>query len=153
MKKIEIKLSQTTVAPLLDFVKPIADQLHEELVVKPHFPDDDLPFQESWKQDLLEALGEDSRIFMGLFDREFFESGNIVINEENGDAVLRSAAAIRLKLRSAFLGEVPDEVLEAGEVPFEELTVTEQQAYACYLFLATIQEIVIQHLDFATGNG
>lgn len=150
MKKIEIKLSQPVVAPLLDFVKPLADGLRQDLPFVPQFPDADPQFQEDWKEELLEAQGNDADVFMGLFNHEFFESGNIEIDEDNADSVLRAAAAVRLKLRLEFLKDVPDEVLEKGDVPFEGLSFPEQQAYACYLFLATIQEIVIQHLDLAS---
>lgn len=152
MKKIEIKLSQPVVAPLLDFVKPLADGLRDDLAFKLQFPDADPQFQEDWRDELLGAQGDDAGVFMGLFDHEFFESGNIEIDEDNADAVLRAAAAIRLKLRMEFLKDVPDEVLEKGDVPFEGLSFPEQQAYACYLFLATIQEIIIQHLDMASGR-
>lgn len=152
MKRIEIKLSQPIVAPLLDFVKPIADELREDLVFEPCFPDSDPQFQEVWKEDLIQAQAEDAGAFMTLFDREFFETGNIVIDEENADPVLRATAAIRLKLRNGYMKEVPDEVLEKGDVQFEDLAFPEQQAYACYLFLATIQEIVIKHLDMAGGE-
>lgn len=152
MKRIEIKLSQPIVAPLLDFVKPIADELREDLVFEPCFPDSDPQFQEVWKEDLIQAQAEDAGVFMTLFDREFFETGNIVIDEENADPVLRATAAIRLKLRNGFMKEVPDEVLEKGDVQFEDLAFPEQQAYACYLFLTTIQEIIIQHLDMAGGK-
>jgi hypothetical protein len=152
MKRIEIKLSQPVVAPLLDFIKTIADDLRGDLVIEPQFPDSDPQLQEGWREELVGAQREDSEIFMGLFDRNFFESGNIVITQENADGILRAAAAMRLKLRLNFLKEVSDEVLERGDVPFELLAPPEQQAYACYLFLATIQEIVIQHLDFAGGR-
>jgi hypothetical protein len=148
MKKVEIKLSQPIVAPLLDFVKPIAEDLRDELVFPPSFPDVDPEFQEAWKEELIEAQGADSSAFMALFDRDFFETGNIVINESNANGVLRGTAAIRHKLRADFLNEVSDEVLEKGDAPFESMNLREQQGYACYLFLATIQEIVIQHLDF-----
>lgn len=152
MKKIEIKLSQPIVAPLLDFIKSIADELRDELVFEPQFPDSDPELQESWREELVEAQGDAIGAFMGLFDREFFDSGNVVIDEKNAEAILRAAAAIRLKIRTEILKEIPDEVLEKGDVPFEELSLNEQHGYACYLFLATIQEIVIQHLDFATGG-
>lgn len=152
MKKVEIKLSQPVVAPLLDFVKPLADELRDDLVFDLHFPDADPQFQEGWREDLLDAQGSDAGTFMSLFDHDFFESGNIEIDEENADAVLRAAAAIRLKLRTSFLKDVPDEVLEKGDVAFEGMSFPEQQAYACYLFLATIQEIIIQHLDVASGG-
>lgn len=153
MKRIEIKLSQPVVAPLLDFIKPIADELGDELVLDPQFPDSDPQFQESWREDLVGAQREDTGAFMGLFDRDFFETGNIVVTYDNADAVLRASSAMRLKLRLGYLNEVSDEVLEKGDVPFETLQLEEQQAYACYLFLATIQEIVIQHLDFPRGKG
>src|SRR5690606_17270798 len=121
----------------------------EDLAFQPRFPDPDPEFQEDWREELLAAQASDGEIFMRLFDRDFFESGTIEIDEENADPVLRAAAAIRLRLRLDFLKEVPDEVLEKGDVPFEGLSQPEQQAYACYLFLATIQEIVIQHLNLA----
>ena len=149
MKKIEIKLSQEIVAPLLDFVKPLAAELREDLSFQPQFPDADPEFQEDWREELLSVQGEAGEVFMGLFDREFFESGTIEIDEENADPILRASAALRIKLRLHFLKDVPDEVLEQGDVPFEGMSPPEQQAYACYLFLATIQEIVIQHLDLA----
>ena len=149
MRKIEIKLSQQIVAPLLDFVKPLAHGLGEELAFDPEFPDSDPQFHEAWRDDLLEAQDTDGQAFMALFDREVFESGNIDIDEENADRILRAAAAIRLKVRLGFLKEVSDEVLEQGDVPYEGMDLEQQQAYACYLFLATIQEIIIQHLDLA----
>lgn len=149
MKKIEIKLSQGVVAPLLDFIKAVRETLRDELVVGVEFPDADPDLQEMWKEDLLEALDTDLTVFMELFDSDFFESGKIVIDEENGDGVLRAAAALRLKIRTDFLKNVPDAALEQGEVPFQEMSLQEQQAYGCYLFLATIQEVVLQSIDFA----
>lgn len=151
MKRIEIKLSQPIVAPLLDFANSVRDEMRDELVVELDFPDSDPDFQESWEEDLLELLGGDLKTFMALFDREFVDSGKIVVDEESADAVLRAAAALRLKIRTDFLTEIPDEVLELGEVPFEELPLQEQQAYGCYLFLATIQEIIIENIDLAGG--
>lgn len=152
MKTIEIKLSQSIVAPLLDFIKTVADDLRTSLVIEPQFPDRDPDLQESWRKDLIDCQGEDIGNFMSLFDRNFFETGNVVVDENNADAILRAAAAIRLKIRTDLLKDIPDEVLERGEVPFEEMPLQDQQAYACYLFLATIQEIVIQHMDFAAGK-
>ncbi|HLS27004.1 MAG TPA: hypothetical protein VK041_00010 [Opitutales bacterium] len=147
MKKIEIKLSQGVVAPLLDFVKTVRESLRDELVVGVDFSDSDPELQEIWREDLLEALGGDLTVFMALFDRDFFESGKIVIDEESADGVLRAAAALRLKIRTDFLTSVTDEVLEQGDVPFQEMSLQEQQAYGCYLFLATIQEVVIQSIN------
>src|SRR5690606_33244642 len=100
MKKIEIKLSQPIVAPLLDFIKSIADELRVELVFEPRFPDAEPDLQESWREDLVEAQGHDLSVFMALFDHDFFETGNVVIDERNADAILRACAAVRLKIRT-----------------------------------------------------
>ncbi len=43
--------------------------------------------------------------------------------------------------------DFPDEALEAGEVELAQLDDGIRKAFMCYLFLATIQELIIQHLD------
>ena len=40
-----------------------------------------------------------------------------------------------------------DDTLEGGDVELEELSESVRKAFMCYLFLATVQELIIQHLD------
>ena len=40
-----------------------------------------------------------------------------------------------------------DEALESGDVDLMSLDEPLRKAFMCYLFLATIQELIIQHLD------
>jgi hypothetical protein len=40
-----------------------------------------------------------------------------------------------------------DETLETGDVDVMKLAEPLRRAFMCYLFLATIQELIIQHLD------
>ena len=124
MKRIEVKLSLGVVAPLLDVIKTVEDSLDEEL-----------------------AAPIDVRNLLALFDSEFFASGVVNFDEDNADAILRSCSAVRLRLRDQFLSSFTDEVLETGEVLLEEMAEEERRYFMCYLFLATVQELVIEHLD------
>jgi hypothetical protein len=154
MKKIEIKLKQDAIAPLLDFIKPFADRLKEAPDIDPQLPDDvDPEMSESWIRDLEEHLARDSGTLMSIFDQRFMEEGTIEITPENADPVLRASAAIRLRLRRDHLNGLPDEALEKGELDFEKLSPETRRGYACYLFLAGIQEVVIDHLDIIHGTG
>ena len=69
------------------------------------------------------------------------------MDEENAEAVVRACAAVRLRLREHFLKPVGDETLESGEVDVASLEEPLRKAFMCYLFLATVQELIIQHLD------
>ena len=40
-----------------------------------------------------------------------------------------------------------DEALETGDIDLGKLTLAVRRAFMCYLFLATLQELIIQHLD------
>ncbi len=153
MKRIEIKLSQQVVSPLLDFLKPVVRELGSSLALDPVFPEgEDSSFEETWRGDLLASQSGDVSSFLELFDREFVEDGTIRIDDDSADFVLRAAAAIRLHLRARWLRDVPGEILEKGELAYDSLSPDSRQAYASYLFLATIQEIVIQHLEPAGGR-
>ncbi len=153
MKKIEIKLNQDALAPILDHIKPLAGEIRDDLVVEPQLHSDmDADLRRFWKQDLREKLGSDSDALMNLFGRRFFEEGVIEINPDNADAVLRASAAIRLLLRQRSLKHFPDESLESGNVAHNEMSLEEQRSYASYLFLASIQEVVIDHMDIILGN-
>lgn len=148
MKKVEIKLKRSAIAPLLDFMKPLANELGRELAVEPHLPEDvDSELAEAWRRDLLESLGNDVAAVLDLFGRRFFEEGTIEISPGNAESVLRAAAAIRLRLRERFLKNFSDEALENGRIDHGKMSWDEQRGYASYLFLATIQEVVIEHLD------
>jgi len=147
MKRIEVKLSLPVVAPLLDVVKAVADTLASELATSLPLTDIDPDVREPWKSELVAGQNEDIRILLGLFDAEFISSGVIAIDEENADALVRACSAVRLRLRDRFMSELPDELLESGDVEMEDLEEPVRKAFMCYLFLATVQELIIQHLD------
>lgn len=147
MKRIEVKLSLGVVAPLLDVIKAVEDSLDNELAAPLAMDrvDDDL--RDDWRDELIAAQNGDVRNLLALFDSEFFASGVVNFDEDNADAILRSCAAVRLRLRDGFLSELSDEMLESGEVIIDELPEPDRRFFMCYLFLATVQELVIEHLD------
>jgi hypothetical protein len=60
---------------------------------------------------------------------------------------VRACAALRLRLRGTVLKTVTDAALENGDIAVEALTEAQRTAFMCYLFLATIQDLIIQHID------
>lgn len=148
MKKIEIKLHHTIVAPLLDYLRELVPEMKRQ--GNPSLaamPDMDADLKEIWADDLRALWQADEEIFFGIFDKEFIENGTIGIDEQNGDAVLRACSAFRLRLRVEDLAAIPDEVLECGECRYESLNEVQKRGYSAYLFLGALQEIVMEHLD------
>lgn len=153
MKRIEIKLSLTVVAPLLDVIKELGGELDKHLAAPLAMRDLDPDFHASWVDDLLGAQREDVRILLALFNEEFFAEGVVAIDETNAEQVVRACAAVRLRLRTRHLQVFDEETLETGEVELGKLPEPLRKAFLCYLFLATLQELVIQHLDSSIIGG
>ena len=147
MKRVEVKLNLEAVAPLLDVIKDAADDLKPTLAVAPQVPDHDEEFSEGWKRELLQGQNSDIEVFLALFGSEFFSTGVVPLDPTNSEAILRTCSAVRLRLREKHLQPLGDEALESGEVPFDEMPDTQRKAFAAYVFLATLQELIVQHLD------
>lgn len=146
MKRIEVSLNLGVVAPLLDFIKPVLKTLETETAFAPDMAEADREFAGLWREGLIHTQVEDCAKLMSLFDGEFFNTGRVELTEENADGVLRAASAVRLKLRESPLKAMTDSAIEGGDVDPASLTETERQGFAAYLFLATLQEIIIKHL-------
>jgi hypothetical protein len=147
MKRIEVKLSLPVVAPLLDVIKGLSDDLRRAPASGAAVPSNDPDLTESWNSELLTAQEDDLRVLLALFGEEFFSDGVVYFDRNNAEAIARSCSAVRLRLRERYLTSLGDEALEAGEVELQQLSEPVRKAFMCYLFLATIQELIIQHLD------
>lgn len=153
MKRIEVKLSLSVVAPLLDVIKGAVDDLAGRLAAPQHLQDLDEELRTAWKDELQNGQNTDCRRFLALFDREFFSSGTVDLDETNADSVVRACAAIRLRLRDRDLKDLGDDAIESGGVDITGLAEPVKKAFMCYIFLATLQELIIQHLDSAILEG
>jgi hypothetical protein len=147
MDPFEIALSLPVVAPLLDVVKELADGLEHTLAAPPNLPESDPVFRDLWTRELQDGQNEDIASLLALFNEEFFTEGVVAIGPGNAEAIARACSAIRLRLRERYLQPLGDEALEIGEVELSRLDPPIRKAFMCYLFLATIQEYIIQHLD------
>jgi hypothetical protein len=147
MKRIEVKLSLPVVAPLLDVIKEAAVSLEQVLAAPPALQDLEAEFRTVWEGELLEAQNEDVRALLALFDGGFFSEGVVAFDADNAETVVRACAAVRLRLRARHLSGLTEEVLESGETELAKLPETVRKAFLCYLFLATLQELIIQHLE------
>ena len=147
MKRIEVKLALPVVAPLLDVIKGMADGLRQNLAAPLGLGDLDAEFGAAWTSELLDAQNVDVQALLAMFDDEFFAEGVIAFDEDNAEQIVRATAAVRLRLREHYLKPLGDEALESGNVELETLAEPLRKAFMCYLFLATIQELIIQHLD------
>ena len=153
MKRIEVKLSLSVVAPLLDLMKASSDVLEAQIAAPLTLDDIDADFRADWKAELLAGQHEELRALMGLFNSDFFINGVVAFDEDNAEIIVRACSALRLRLRRHDLHILGDEQLESGAVELENLPEALQKPFMCYVFLGTIQELIIQHLDSAILRG
>jgi hypothetical protein len=146
MKRIEVKLSLSVVAPLLDVIRQLADGFSEKLAAPQQMGDIDDEFRDAWVAELITGQTADVKALLALFNDEFFSEGIVAFDEDNAEPIVRACAAVRLRLRDVYLRGLGDDTLEGGDVEIEDLSEDVRKAFMCYLFLATVQELIIQHL-------
>ena len=147
MKRVEVKLSLPVVAPLLDVIRELSVDLQKSLAAPQALHDLDQDFRGAWISDLLASQNEDLHALLSLFDGEFFTEGVVAFDEKNAEPIVRACTAFRLQLRERRLKALSDDTLETGEIDMSGLDEEVRKAFMCYLFLATVQELIIQHLD------
>lgn len=152
MKRIEVRLSVSVVAPLLDVIREMAEELKLNLAAAQHLDEIDEAIRHSWFEDILASQNRDLATLLALFDDEFFKEGAIELDEKNAELIIRACAAVRLRLRARELPEINEESMESGNVAVDDLPENTRKAFVCYLFLATLQELIIQHLDLASPS-
>lgn len=153
MKRIEVKLSLPVVLPLLDVVKQIGEELKTTPAAAAGVAKVDPDLAPAWTDELVASQSGDVKVFLSLFGDEFLDDGVVYFDASNAEAVTRACSAVRLRLREHGLAELGDEALEAGAIELDSLPAATRKAFTCYLFLATIQELIIQHLDESIIGG
>ena len=147
MKRIEVRLSLEVVAPLLDAVREVSEALQGKLAAPLDIGEVDADMREFWRDELIGAQNGDIAKLLSLFNKEFFSNGIVAFDADNAEPVVRACAALRLRLREENLKSLRDEMLESGEVEMDQLAEPVRKFFMCYLFLATLQELIIQNLD------
>jgi len=147
MKPFEVKLVLPVVVPLLEVVRELAEGLRHTHATLPELPATDVIFRDLWKGELLLAQGEDLAALLALFNDDFLAEGVVAFDQHNAEQIVRACSAVRLRLRERHLQGLGDEALESGEVELAKLSEPVRKAFMCYLFLATLQELIIQRLE------
>jgi hypothetical protein len=153
-KRLELKLPAPVVGPLLEYLLPLARESGDAaLAFEPDLKAIEADFRDDWRNDLAGETQDDQARFAAVFDTEAFRSEGIAeFGPEDCEPLLRAASALRLKLRTRKLGAMADSVLETGEIDFARLNKDERTAITAYMLLASLQEIIIRHLDPSGGN-
>src|SRR4051812_27010057 len=147
MKRVEIKLNISAVAPLLDIIKEAADDLRQSLAIRATFPEDDSEFNETWTSELLAGQNSDVRELLALFGSDFFADGSIAIDSRSSDSLLRGCSALRIQILTHWLQGIPVDLLEEEDVPPEAISDEMRVPFAAYTFLDQVQKIILEHLD------
>ena len=148
-KRLELKLPVAVVGPLIEFLLPLARETGDAaLAFEPNLDAIEEDFRADWRADIASQSLDDQTRFAAIFDTdEFRRDGTAEFGPEDCEPMLRAASALRLKLRTRKLGAIADSALETGEIDFARLNKEERVAVTAYSLLASLQEIIIRHLD------
>jgi len=147
MIKIDIRLDAHLIRAMTDLVKSTVESVEGRLAVETRFADEDPELRETWEFDLKGALKSDCEYLLNILQHHHFGSCEFRIDEDVAEGVLRACSAVRLKLSRSVLRNIPDEQLEGGSIDIITLPSDQQRCYACYLFLAGLQSLIIREMD------
>lgn len=131
------------------FVEPLR-KMHEMTASLAHskvlIPEGDALMRQLWIEQLKSTLAADMEVFWTLIGDQRFGNEPLVLSPAEAESVLRAAASLRMRIREAFLSDVEDGVLEKGMLDVQSLPPDLQKAYVSYIFLGSLQELLISHL-------
>jgi hypothetical protein len=146
MLKINLAVDPEVLEALKHLTRDITASMKGELVVKTetqHHNDEE--FEALWNESLIEQLDNDCNHLL-LFLEDNRGGKGLTIPKSSVDAVLRGATAVRIKIQQNLLKGIPEVDLENGTVRMDLLPAKKQQAYLLFVFLATLQELIIQQI-------
>lgn len=152
MIRINVAIDGNVVVSMLEMVMAAADSLQQRRAVEVDAYADDPELQEVMARELRENLRADCEVLADLLQHNDFGRGRVELSESAAEGALRACSAIRLRLRQSALRHISGEQLEQGTVEIVSLPHDQQRAYACYVFLAGIQSLIIEQLDPDAAN-
>jgi hypothetical protein len=147
MKSIDVRLNLPLVAPLVDVMRKAGEGLRGNLAAPLRIDDLDPDFREVWTSELVDEQTQEVSQFLALFDKGFYSDGLVHIQSDFAEGVVRACSALRLELRRSVLSKVTDQQLESGGIQVESFEEPLKTSYLCYVFLATIQELMIECIE------
>lgn len=148
MPELHLRISPVFLTTFRELVEGFVRHVGVQLSVQPQGPDpEDEDMMDAWREGLLASVRDDCAQLMALMKDSGLGREKVVLEEENALAVIRACSAVRLKIQQLFLKPYGEEQLEEGELDFDEMGPELQQVYACYVFLAGLQELLVHEVD------
>lgn len=113
--------------------------------IRAHIPQEDQELAQLWQDSLRESLREDIQKVFEHAQLNVLGEQVVYWDEAVVESVLRVCAAVRLNIHQERLNGISDEALEEGTIDYAALPETQQQALSLYVFLAAVQEWLIDH--------
>lgn len=137
--------------PFLILLREFTDDMTSQIVRNPPLhaeePEDDDLLADINRGDLLQMIRSDMEHLKFIMKDDRLGTSAIHLEEPIAEPIARAASAMRLHIRELFLSEISDKELEGIGPDIEDLSRQTQKAYACYLFLANLQEAILYALE------
>lgn len=152
MPELDFQLSSTSLRTIRTIVEVTIRSLKDGAVIQPLLPEIDPEFVQAWQAAQAEHLRADCCVLIELFHRPEFGKGKLQLSDVMAEGVLRAASALRLQMQQTVLRKISAAELESGDVDFYQLQPLTQQAYGCYIFLASLQESLVLAMEPSIGH-
>lgn len=152
MAEITITVNPVFLGHLRGIVDAASKSLQRRPAVYPSLADEaDKELLEAWESSLLASLNEDLEALTSLMEQFRSRGGELTVPDSEAEKLLRAASALRLRLRETCFKHLSENALESGAVDFRSLSLEDQRVYGAYLFLASLQEQLVDELDDEAG--
>lgn len=152
MPEVHMKINPFMVDALVHLIETIAGNLESVLPKREQIPEQDRVLADTWSDGLRDDQDRDCAALLHLLRDRRFGRAAVPVKEEVAESVLRACSAVRLKIQDSLLKDLSDQALETGKIQIQSLEPEAQRGYACYLFLASLQAILIAELDPEAGE-
>ncbi len=146
MIKVGLRIHPVFLSSQVRLIEELAEALKRELPVPYSSPEPDPDLEEAWRSSLVQEVEQDLNCLLIFLGKEGLGTRSVSLNEGEADAVLRACSAVRLKIRETFLSAISGEDMERGLVDMERLSPRERGPFACYLFLAALQDHLLSQM-------
>ncbi len=148
MPTVYVKLNPVFLHVFTELVEKLASHVSLQLSVPMDGPElDDEDMLAAWQEGLIETVRGDCDQLLHLLRDSGLGERPVKLGEDEAIRVLRACSAVRLKIQQRFLLKFSDEVLETIGLDISTLSPELQRVYGCYVFLAEMQETLVEQLE------
>lgn len=147
MIKLRLSIDRETLFLLAELFDDLVQNWSGQANRMPNdFLGQDIEMMEEWNSSLKEQFGKDA----AMMRQKLFEGvevpPTIILNPDEVDPFLRTCSALRLEIHHQYLKDLPDPMLESGEINPDALDPEAQRFLGIFFFLGGIQQLVLEKL-------